>query len=144
MIQITPITTIFLLRKVLPMTKGRKRSPPPASIPTEKDRAHLNWIRQNSADLVRTARKLYHKSGRGAFIIREQDAKPLRTTAHYLTLTGVHSSGTGWPDFKTAELVHNYDPAQQFVIAFVYRDGTTNTYTLRFVQIGDTFTIEST
>jgi hypothetical protein len=126
------------------MRKAQKRSPPSAPESPEKDQAHLNWIRQNSTNLVRTAQKLYHKSGRGTFIIREQDAKPSSTTARYLTLTGAYASETGWPDFKTEELVRSYDPAQQFVIAFVYRDGTASAYMLRFVQTGDTFTIEST
>jgi hypothetical protein len=48
------------------MTKGQKRPPLPVPALTEKDRAHLNWIRQSSTNLVRTAPKLYYKSGRSA------------------------------------------------------------------------------
>jgi hypothetical protein len=48
------------------MTKGQKRPPLPVLALTEKDRAHLNWIRQNSTNFVRTALKLYYKSGRSA------------------------------------------------------------------------------
>src|SRR6266508_5002546 len=59
---------------------------------TEKDRAHLNWIRRNSTHLVRSALKLYREGGRGAFIIREEDAKPSGTAAHHLTVTGVQTT----------------------------------------------------
>jgi hypothetical protein len=40
------------------MRKGQKRTPLPAPALTEKDLAHLNWIRRNSAQLVRSALKL--------------------------------------------------------------------------------------
>jgi hypothetical protein len=124
------------------MAKGQK-PPPPAAELTEKDRAHLNWVRQNSTNLVRTALKLYQKSGRGAFIVREQDAKPSGTVARYFPSTGATEVGLGWTDAQTAHLVRTYEPAHQFVIAFVYRDGATNAYTIRFVQTGDTFAVEA-
>jgi len=63
------------------MRKGSKRTPLPAPALTEKDLAHLNWIRQNSTHLVRSALKLYRRGGRGAFIVREEEAKPSGTAA---------------------------------------------------------------
>jgi hypothetical protein len=125
------------------MTKGQKRSPLPAPELTEKDRAHLNWIKQNSTNLVRTALKLYHKSGRGAFVVRKQDANPSGTVARYFTTTSVLTTAAGWPDVKTASLVRTYEPAHQFVIVFVYHDGAVSSYTIRFVQTGDTFAVEA-
>jgi hypothetical protein len=125
------------------MNKGRERTPLPAPARTEKDRAHLNWIRQNSATLVRSALTLYHRAGRGAFIVREEDAKPSGTAAHYLTVTGVLTTETRWPDVTTAELVLTYNPAQQFVIVFVYRSGAASSYMIRFVQLGETFAVEA-
>jgi hypothetical protein len=126
------------------MAKAQKPPPrPPAPELTEKDRAHLNWIRQNSTNLVRTALKLYQKSGRGAFIVREQDAKPSRTFARYFPAMSVLGAGVGWPDVRTAELVRTYQPTQQFVIVFAYLDGAISVYTIRFVQTGDTFAVEA-
>jgi hypothetical protein len=125
------------------MRKGQKRTPLPAPALPEKDRAHLNWIRQNSAQLVRSALKLYRRGGRGAFIVREEEAKPSGTAARYLTVTGVQITGIVWPDGTTAELVRTYDPAQQFVIVFLYRSGAASSYTIRFVKLGDTFTVEA-
>ena len=125
------------------MRKGQKRTPLPAPALTEKDRAHLNWIRRNSAQLVRSALKLYRRGGRGAFIVREEEAKPSGTAARYLTVTGVQITGIVWPDETTAELVRTYDPAQQFVIVFLYRSGAASSYTIRFVKLGDAFTVEA-
>jgi hypothetical protein len=124
------------------MGKERKR-PPPAPELTEKDRTHLNWIQQNSSSLVRTALKLYQKSGRGTFIVREQDAKPSGTVARYFPSTSAVAVGMGWIDAHTAHLVRTYEPAHQFVIAFVYSGGATNVYTIRFVQTGETFAVEA-
>jgi hypothetical protein len=125
------------------MNKGRKRPSLPAPARTEKDRAHLNWIRQNSTTLVRSALTLYHRGGRGAFIVREEDAKPSVTVARYFTVTGVLTTGMGWPDVTTAELVRRYEPAHQFVIVFVYHSGAASSYMIRFVQLGDTFAVEA-
>jgi hypothetical protein len=125
------------------MRKGQKRTPLPAPALPEKDRAHLNWIRRNSAQLVRSALKLYRRGGRGAFIVREEEAKPSGTAARYLTVTGVQITGIVWPDGTTAELVRTYDPARQFVIVFLYRSGAASSYTIRFVKLGDTFTVEA-
>jgi hypothetical protein len=123
------------------MDKERKR--PPAPELTEKDKTHLNWIRQNSTSLVRTALTLYKKSGRGTFIVREQDAKPSGTVAHYFPSIGISEVALGWINAQTAHLVSTYEPAHQFVIAFVYRDGAANVYTIRFVQTRETFAIEA-
>jgi hypothetical protein len=123
------------------MAKGPKWPPPPAL--TEKDLAHLNWIRRNSTYLVRSALKFYRTAGRGAFIIREEDAKPSGTAAHYLSVTGVETTEIRWPDVTTAELVRRYEPAHQFVIVFVYRSGAASAYTIRFIQIEDTFAVEA-
>jgi hypothetical protein len=124
------------------MGKGHKRTPPPAPALTEQDIAHLNWIGRNSTALVRSALTLYRRRGRGAFIIREAEAKPSGTAARYLTVTGVHTTGTRWPDVKTAELVRTYDPVQQFVIVFLYHSGAASSYTIHFVQVNDTFRVE--
>jgi hypothetical protein len=55
----------------------------------------------------------------------------------------VQITGIVWPDVTTAELVRTYDPAQQFVIVFLYRSGAASSYTIRFVKLGDTFTVEA-
>jgi hypothetical protein len=125
------------------MSKGRKRPPLPAPALTEKDIAHLNWIQRNSTNLVRSALTFYRMGGRGAFIVREEEAQPSGTAARYLTITGVQTTGIRWPDVQTAELVRRYDPAQQFVIVFLYRSGTASSYTIHFVKMGDTFTVEA-
>jgi hypothetical protein len=125
------------------MSKGQKRTPLPVPELTEKDRAHLDWIQRNSSNLVRSALKLYRTGGRGAFIVREEEAKPSGTAARYLTVTGVQTTGSRWLDKKTAELVRTYDPAQQFVIVFLYRSGAVSSYTIGFVKMGDTFTVEA-
>jgi hypothetical protein len=124
------------------MTEREKQRPPPAPKLTEKDRAHLDWIQENGTNLVRTALKLYKKSGRGAFIIREQDAKPSGTTARYFPATNMSETGN-WPDTQTLKLIHTYNPTHQFVIAFVHLNGIVNTYTIRFFQKGDTFAVEA-
>ena len=123
------------------MRKGHNR--PPRSALTKQDIAHFNWIQRNSADFVRSALKLYRKRGRGAFIIREDEAKPSGTAAHYLAENGMQRTGIVWPDQQTAELVRNYDPTQQFVIVFMYRSGTANSYTMHFVHMDDTFTVDA-
>jgi len=123
------------------MRKGHNR--PPRSALTKQDIAHFNWIQRNSADFVRSALKLYRKRGRGAFIIREDEAKPSGTAAHYLAENGMQRTGIVWPDQQTAELVRNYDPTQQFVIVFMYRSGTASSYTMHFVQMDDTFTVDA-
>jgi len=123
------------------MRKGHNR--PPRSALTKQDIAHFNWIQRNSADFVRSALKLYRKRGRGAFIIREDEAKPSGTSAHYLAANGMQRTGIVWPDQQTAELVRNYDPTQQFVIVFMYRSGTASSYTMHFVQMDDTFTVDA-
>jgi hypothetical protein len=123
------------------MRKGQKRSPLPAPALTEKDRAHLNWIRRKSMPLVRSARKLYREGGRGTCIIRE-DAKPSGTAAHYLTVTGVQTTEIRWPDGTTAALVRTYNRAQQFVV-FLYRSGAASAYTICLVKMGVTFTVEA-
>ena len=125
------------------MSKGQKRTPLPAPPLTEKDIAHLNWIRQNSTHLVHSALKFFRMGGRGAFIVREEDAKPSGTAARYFTATGVQTTGIGWPDGTTAELVRMYNPAQQFVIVFLYRSRIASSYTIRFVKMGDTFAVEA-
>jgi hypothetical protein len=122
----------------------KKQKPPPSAEELmEKERTHLDWIRQNGTSLARTALTLYQKSGRGAFIIREQDAKPSGTVARYVPITSTLALGSGWTDVRTGELVYAYEPSHQLVIAFVYRDGTSSTYTIGFVQIGETITIEA-
>jgi hypothetical protein len=123
------------------MSKGRKRPPPPTL--TEQDIAHLNWIQRNSTDLVRSALELYRKRGRGAFIVKEEEAKPSATAAHYCTVTAVQTTESRWPDVKTAELVRAYDPAQQFVIVFLYHSGAASSYTIHFVEVDDKFTVEA-
>jgi len=123
------------------MRKGHNR--PPRSALTKQDIAHFNWIQRNSADFVRSALKLYRKRGRGAFIIREDEAKPSGTAAHYLAENGMQRTRIVWPDQQTAELVRNYDPTQQFVIVFMYRSGTASSYTMHFVQMDDTFTVDA-
>jgi hypothetical protein len=125
------------------MSKGQKRSPPPAPALTEKDIAHLNWIQRNSTHLARSALKFYRMDGRGAFIVKEEDAQPSGTAARYCTVHGVLTSGIVWPDEKTAALVRTYDPAQQFVVVFLYHSGAASSYTIRFVKMGDTFTVEA-
>ena len=123
------------------MSKGRKRPPPPAL--TEQDITHLHWIQRNSTALVRSALELFRKRGRGAFIVREQEAKPSGTAARYLSVTAVQTTESRWPDVKTAELVRTYDPAQQFVIVFLYHSGAASSYIIHFVKVDDTFTVEA-
>jgi hypothetical protein len=123
------------------MREGHNR-PPPSAL-TKQDIAHFNWIKRNSMDLVRNALKLYRKRGRGAFIIREEEAKPSGTSAHYLAVNGMQTTGIVWPDQQTAERVCAYDPTQQFVIVFMYRSGTASSYTMHFVQMDDTFTVDA-
>jgi hypothetical protein len=41
------------------------------------------------------------------------------------------------------ERVRTYQPTQQFVIVFEY-GGAVSSYTIRFVQMGDTFVVEAT
>jgi hypothetical protein len=122
------------------MRKAHTR-PPPSAL-TKQDIAHFNWIQRNSMDLVRSALKLYRKRGRGAFIIREDEAKPSGTSAHYLAVNGMQTPGIVWPDQQTAERVRAYDPTQQFIIVFMYRSGAASSYTMHFVQMDDTFTVD--
>jgi hypothetical protein len=126
------------------MSKRPKRTPPPPPALTEKDLAHLRWVQQNITRLVGGALKLYGEGGRGAFIVREEDAKPAGTAARYLTSTSVNTTGIGWPDEKVASRVRTYNPIEQFVIVFLYRSGATSSYTIRFVQREDTFAVEAT
>jgi len=56
----------------------------------------------------------------------------------------VQTTEIRWPDVQTAERVRTYDPAQQFVIVFLYHSGAASSYTIRFVKMGDTFTVEAT
>jgi hypothetical protein len=125
------------------VSKRQNQAPLPTPAWTEKDSAHLHWIRQNSSQFVRGALTRYRTSGRGAFIIREEDAKPSGTAAHYLTVTAGHMTGNIWPNATTAEMVRTYDPTQQFIIVFVYRNGAASPYTIRFSNMGDTFTVEA-
>jgi hypothetical protein len=130
----------YAQRRAWPMSKGRKRPPAPAL--AEQDIAHLHWMQRNSTDLVRSALELYRKRGRGAFIVKEEEAKPSGTAARYLTVTAVQTTESRWPDVKTAELVRTYDPAQQFVIVFLYHGGAASSYTIHFVEVDDMFTVE--
>jgi hypothetical protein len=123
------------------MSKRRKPPPPPAL--TQQDIAHLNWIQHNSTNLVRSAIQLYHTRGRGAFIVREEEAKPSGTAARYLSVTTVQTTDHRWPDVPTAELVRTYDPARQFVIVFLYHSGAVSAYAIRFTKVDDTFTVEA-
>jgi len=116
----------------------------PAPKPTDKDSAHLKWVQRNSVKLVRSALDSYRINGRGAFIIREEDAKPSGTAARYLSVRGARASGAAWPGPKTAQMVHTYDPTQQFVIVFLYRSGTANAYTIRFGGANNLTIIETT
>ena len=125
------------------MHKGQKRSPVPVPALTEKDMAHLNWIRRNSTHFARSALKFYRMDGRGAFVIKQADAQPSGTAARYCTVNGVLTSGIVWPDEKTAALVRMYDPAQQFVVVFLYDSGAVSSYAIDFVKMGDTFTVEA-
>jgi len=104
----------------------------PAAKVIDKDSIHLKWAQRNSARLVRGALESYRVGGRGAFIIREEDAKPSGTAARYLTVRGARAVGAAWPGIKTAQMVHTYDPTHQFVIVFLYRNGAANSYTIRF------------
>src|SRR5262245_5421802 len=116
----------------------------PAPKLTDKDNAHLKWVQRNSAKLVRGALDSYRVGGRGAFIIREEDAKPSGTAARYLTVRGAQATGAAWPGAKTAQMVHTYDPTQQFVIVFLYRSGAANSYVIRFGSANNLTVIEST
>ena len=109
---------------------------------TEQDQVHLDWIDQNSANLVDTALKLYRKSGRGAFIIQEQDAKSSGTRALSSPEEGM-TTAIRWPDVRIAELVRAYEPTDQFVIAFVYTSGEVSVYTIRFTEIDNRLIIEA-
>jgi hypothetical protein len=100
-------------------------------------------MRKGQAVAPASALKLYREGGRGACIIREEDAKPSGTAAHYLTVTGVQTTEIRWPDGTTAALVRTYNPAQQFVIVFLYRSGAASAYTICLVTMGDTFTVEA-
>jgi hypothetical protein len=121
---------------------NKRRQPPPPTALTQQDIAHLNWIQHNSTKLVRGAIQLYHTRGRGAFIVAEEQARPSGTTARYLSSSAVLTTEHRWPDVPTAELVRTYDPAQQFVIVFVYHSGAVSAYTIHFVKTGATFTVE--
>jgi len=35
------------------------------------------------------------------------------------------------------------DPAHQFVVVFLYQRGTVSSYTIGFIKMGDTFTVEA-
>src|SRR5688572_9616319 len=125
------------------MNKGRKRPPPPPPDLTEQDIAHLKWIGRNSTPLARSALTLYRKHGRGAFIVKEEDAQPSGTAAHYYTVKRMLATGSVWPNEKTANMVHTYDPSNQFVVVFLYHSGAASSYTIGFVKMGDTFTVEA-
>ena len=125
------------------MGKGQKRSPPPPPALTQQDIAHIKWIHRNGTPLARSALTLYRTHGRGAFIVREEEATPSGTVARYMTVTGVQTTGSRWPDVQTAELVRLYNPVQQFVIVFLYHSGAASSYTIGFVKMGDTFTVEA-
>jgi hypothetical protein len=125
------------------MSKGRKPEPPPTPALTEQDIAHLNWIQRNSTQLARSALTFYRRDGRGAFVVKEEDAQPSGTAARYCTVNGVLASGIVWSDENTAALVRTYDPAQQFVVVFLYHSGAASSYTIRFAKMGDTFTVEA-
>jgi hypothetical protein len=118
----------------------KERTPPPAvsaATLTDRDAMHLKWVRRNSAKLVRYALESYRTGGRGAFIIREEDAKPSGTAARYLTMRGAHVTEIGWPGAQTAQMVQTYDPGQQFVLVFLYRNGTASSYTMYFSSTND-------
>jgi hypothetical protein len=125
------------------MGKGQKRRPPAAPALTEQDIAHLNWIQRNSTPLARSALTFYRKEGRGAFIVKEKDALPSGTAARYHSVKRMLVTGNVWPDEKIADRVHTYDPAHQFVVVFLYQRGTASSYTIGFVKMGDTFTLEA-
>jgi hypothetical protein len=125
------------------MGKGHKRPPPPVPALTDQDIAHLKWIQRNSTELARSALMLYRKHGRGAFIVKEKDAQPAGTAARYQTVKHLLTTGNVWPNEKTADRVHRYDPAHQFVVVFLYQRGTASSYTIGFVKMGDTFTVEA-
>jgi len=125
------------------MSKGQKRPPPPAPALTHQDTAHIKWIQRNSTALARSALTLYRQHGRGAFIVEEKDAQPSGTSAHYQTVKRLLATGTVWPNEKTADRVHTYDPAHQFVVIFLYHSGAASSYTIGFVKMGDTFTVEA-
>src|SRR5262249_19503799 len=116
----------------------------PASKLTDKGSAHFKWVQRNGAKLVRSALDSYRINGRGAFIIREEDAKPSGTAARYLSVRGARATGAAWPGPKTAQMVHTYDPTQQFVIVFLYRSGVANSYVIRFGSANNLTVIEST
>jgi hypothetical protein len=125
------------------MSKGRKRPPPPPPAPTDQDIAHLKWIQRNSTELARSALALYRKHGRGAFVVKEEDAQPSGTAARYQTVKRMLATGSVWPNEKTADRVHTYNPAHQFVVVFLYQRGTASSYTIGFVKMGDTFMVEA-
>ena len=125
------------------MSKGQKRPPPPPPALTDQDIAHLKWIQRNSTALARSALTLYRQHGRGAFIVKEADAQPSGTAAHYQTVKRLLTTGSVWPNEKTADRVHTYDPAHQFVVVFLYHSGAASSYTIGFVKMGDTFTVEA-
>jgi hypothetical protein len=114
----------------------RKAHTPLPAIPvatlTDKDTLHLKWVQRNRAKLVRAALESYRVGGRGAFIIREEEAKPSGTAARYLSVRGAQVTGSGWPGEQTAQMVQTYDPAQQFVLVFLYRNGAASSYTMYF------------
>ena len=125
------------------MSKGQKRSPPSLPALTDQDIAHVNWIQRNGTELARSALLLYRKHGRGAFIVKEKDAQPSGTAAHYQTVKHLLTTGSVWPNEKTADRVHTYNPAHQCVVVFLYHSGAANSYTIGFVKIGDTLTVEA-
>jgi hypothetical protein len=125
------------------MGKGRKRPPPPPPALTKQDIAHLQWIQRNSTELARSALTLYRKHGRGAFIVKEEDAQPSGTATRYQTVQRLLATGSVWPNEQTTDMVHAYDPAHQFVVVFLYHSGAASAYTLGFIKMGDTFMVEA-
>jgi hypothetical protein len=125
------------------MRKGQRRAPPPVPALTDQDIAHLKWIQRNGTELARSALTLYRKDGRGAFIVKEKDAQPSGTAARYQPVKRLLTTGSVWPNEKTADRVHTYDPAHQFVVVFLYHSGAASSYTIGFVKMGDTFTVEA-
>src|SRR6266508_5386885 len=45
------------------------------------------------------------------------------------------NTGSVWPNEKTADRVHTYNPAHQFVVVFLYHSGAANSDTIGFVTM---------
>ena len=105
-----------------------KLTPPQQILALDTPDQHETFIRQQWARLAAFAWQKYNREGRGAIVIDLRHATVAGSAINVPTVYVAEGSDKlarrgGWPNAEVAEVIRDYDPAQDVIFLFLRLDG---------------------